>query len=150
MGLTIPSWATPGGHTLQFVGYQGPYTSIALSTGITVAAPATPIAVPTASGETVTAYFRPAAVALTHAAKAKVWNAVSATARGTGGAAVSCIVIHAKPGTAIDRALWVQRETGIAGFLNRAGCDTVTARLGDLAGITGASSLAIRVTTTAR
>jgi len=38
MSLTIPSWVTPGGHTLQFVGYQGPYTSIALSTGITVAA----------------------------------------------------------------------------------------------------------------
>ena len=36
MSLTIPSWVTPGGHTLQFVGYQSPYTSIALSTGITV------------------------------------------------------------------------------------------------------------------
>jgi hypothetical protein len=32
MSLMIPSWVTPGGHTLQFVGYQGPYTSIALST----------------------------------------------------------------------------------------------------------------------
>jgi hypothetical protein len=148
MSLTIPGWVTPGGHTLQFVGYQGPWTSIALSTGITVAAPAAAIAAAPASGSAAVS-FRPGAVALTRAAKARLWNAINALARASAGAAVSCTATHPQPGTAAGRALWAQRETGITGFLTRAGCDTVTARLGDLAGITGATSLAIRVTATA-
>jgi hypothetical protein len=148
MSLTIPGWVTPGGHTLQFVGYQGPYTSIALSTGITVAAPTAAIAAASASGSA-SVSFRPGAVALTNAAKAALWNAVNAPAQGSARAVVSCAVTRAKPGTATERALWAQRETGITGFLTRAGCDTVTTRLGDLAGITGATSPAIRVTATA-
>jgi hypothetical protein len=81
MSLMIPSWVTPGGHTLQFVGYQGPYTSIALSTGITVAAPrSSPGAAPSTSGAR-TGYFRPGAVVLTNAAKARLWNAVNAPRR---------------------------------------------------------------------
>ena len=149
MSLTIPSWVTPGGHTLQFVGYQGPYTSIALSTGITVTTPAAENTTASASGTT-TASFRPGAVALRSAAKARLWNAVNRPAPGNSGAVVSCVVTHTKPGTATERALWAQRKIGITGFLTRAGCDTVTARLGDLAGIEGATNLAIRVTSTAR
>jgi hypothetical protein len=149
MNLTIPSWVAPGGHTLQFVGYQGPYTSIALSTGITVAAPTAAIAVPSASGETATGYFRPGAVALTRAAKARLWNAVNNPALRTARAAMSCTATHAQPGSPTERALWAQRDAGVTGFLARAGCDTVTARLGDLAGVTGATSMAIRVTATA-
>ena len=149
MSLTIPSWVTPGAHTLQFVGYQGPYTSIALSTGITVAAAtSSPGAAPSTSGAR-TGYFRPGAVVLTNAAKARLWNAVNAPAQGRAGSAVSCTSLHAKPGTPADRALWAQRDAGVTGFLTRAGCDTVIARLGDLAGITGAAGMAIRITATA-
>ena len=149
MSLTIPSWVTPGSHTLQFVGYQGPYTSIALSTGINVSAPAsTSDTVPTASGER-TAYYRPGAIALTYAAKAGLWNAVNASVQGRSGAKMSCTATYAEPVTAAERTLWARREAGIAGFLTRAGCDTVTARLGNLAGSTGAASMAIRVTATA-
>lgn len=149
MSLTIPSWVTPGGHTLQFVGYQGPNTSIALSTGITVTAPAEANAAASASGAT-TASFRPGTVALMSPAKARLWNAVNRLAPGNAGAVVSCVVTHAKPGTAAERALWAQRKIGITRFLTRAGCDTVTARLGDLAGNAGETNLAIRVTSTAR
>ena len=148
MSLTIPSWVTPGAHTLQFVGYQGPYTSIALSTGITVAAPAAAAAaVPPVSG-VATGFFRPGAIALTSAAKARLWNAVNAPAPGKSEMAVACSATHVKPATASERALWAQRDAGIAGFLTRAGCDTVTARLGDLAGIAGAARMAVRITAT--
>ena len=146
MSLTIPSWVTPGGHTLQFVGYQGPYTSITLSTGISVAAPAL-ISRPTASGEH-TGYFLGRAVALSRAAKVGLWNAVNVPAQGRADALVSCTATYAEPVTAPERALWVQREAGITGFLTRAGCDTVIARLGDLTGVTGSANLAIRVTAT--
>jgi hypothetical protein len=71
---------------------------------------------------------------LTNAAKARLWNAVNAPAQGSAGSAVSRTSVHAKSGTPADRALWAQRDAGIAGFLTRAGCDTVIARLGDLAG----------------
>jgi hypothetical protein len=131
MSLMIPSWVTPGGHTLQFVGYQGPYTSIALSTGITVAAPrSSPGAAPSTSGAR-TGYFRPGAVVLTNAAKARLWNAVNAPRRAA--PARPCRAPRCTR-TPADRALWAQRDAGIAGFLTRAGCDTVIARLGDLAG----------------
>ena len=146
MSLTIPSWVTPGGHTLQFVGYQGPYTSLALSTGITVTAVT---ALPSASGAT-TVYYRPGAVALRNTAKVRLWNAINTSAPGSAGAGVLCVAIQAKPRTASGRALWAQRKLGVTGFLTRAGCDTVTARLGDLAGIAGASNLAIRVTATGK
>jgi hypothetical protein len=150
MSLTIPTWVTPGAHTLQFAGYQGPYTSIALSTGITIAAPAAAvIAVLSASEETAIGYFRPGAVALTRAAKARLWNAVNNPAVRTARAVVSCTATHAQPRSPTERALWAQRDAGVTGFLARAGCDTVTARLGDLAGVTGATSMAIRVTATA-
>ena len=150
MSLTIPTWVTPGAHTLQFAGYQGPYTSIALSTGITIAAPAAAvIAVLSAFEETAIGYFRPGAVALTRAAKARLWNAVNNPAVRTARAVVSCTATHAQPRSPTERALWAQRDAGVTGFLARAGCDTVTARLGDLAGVTGATSMAIRVTATA-
>lgn len=150
MSLTIPTWVTPGAHTLQFAGYQGPYTSIALSTGITIAAPAAAvIAVLSASEETAIGYFRPGAVALTRAAKARLWNAVNNPAVRTARAVVSCTATHAQPRSPTERALWAQRDAGVTGFLARAGCDTVTARLGDLAGVAGATSMAIRVTATA-
>ena len=145
MSLTIPSWVTSGGYTLQFVGYQGPYTSIALSTGITITAPAAAIAAASPSGAT-TVSFRPGAIALRPAAKVMLWNAVNIPVQAGAGAGVSCVVTHARPGTAAKRALWVQRKTGITRLLTRAGCDTVTARL---AGIKGATNLIVRVTATA-
>ena len=148
MSLTIPIWVTPGAHTLQFVGYQGSYTSLALSTGITVTATAV-TALPSVSGAT-TVYYRPGAVALRNAAKVRLWNAINSPAPGSAGAGVLCVAIQAKPRTASGRALWAQRKPGVTGFLTRAGCKSVTARLGDLAGIPGASNLAIRVTATGK
>ncbi len=141
MSLTIPSWVTPGGHTLQFVGYQGPYTSLALSTGITVTAVT---ALPSASGAT-TVYYRPGAVALRNVAKARVSEAVAVPARANAGVVVSCVVTHGKPRTRAERVKWALRKSGVTGFLTRTGCDTVT-----FAGIAGVSNLAIRVTATGK
>jgi hypothetical protein len=150
MSLTIPSWVTPGGHTLQFVGYQGPYTSIALSTGITVSAPAVQkpalqaaSALP-ASGE-FTARFRRGSADLASTAKAGLWNAVNMPVKGRIGATVTCTATHLKPATARAGAVWARRESAVAELLSRAGCDIVTIGQGALSVSSGQPGLAIRV-----
>jgi hypothetical protein len=145
MSLTIPSWVTPGGHTLQFVGYQGPYTSIALSTGITVAAPvAQVISARPASGE-FTARFRRGSADLAPTARAGIRSAVNAAAKARAGATVTCTAIHLEPATASAGLLWVRREAAVNVFLSNAGCDTVTIEQGTLEGVSGQPGLAIRI-----
>jgi hypothetical protein len=145
MSLTIPGWVTPGAHTLQFVGYQGPYTSIALSTGITVAAPAAQVvsALP-ASGE-FTARFRRGSADLAPSARAGIRSAVSAAAKARAGATVTCTATHLEPANAQAGTLWVRREAAVNVFLTYAGCDTVTLGKGAVVVASGQPGLAIRV-----
>ena len=150
MSLTIPSWVTPGGHTLQFVGYQGPYTSIALSTGITVAAPAAqkPAAQPASAQSAArefTARFRRGSADLAPTARAGIRSAVTAAAKARAGANVTCTATHLEPATAPAGTLWVRREAAVNVFLSNVGCDTVTIEQGTLAGVSGQPGLAIRI-----
>jgi hypothetical protein len=145
MSLIVPSWVTPGGHTLQFVGYQGPYTSIALSTGITVAAPvAQVISAQPASGE-FTAHFRRGSADLAPAARAGIRSAVTAAAKARAGATVTCTATHLEPATDSAGRLWVRREAAVNVFLTDAGCDTVTLGKGAVVVASGQPGLAIRV-----
>ena len=154
MSLTIPSWVTPGGHTLQFVGYQGPYTSIVLSTGITVA-PSAPqqSAAQSASARPVAgefnARFLRGSAGLSPAAKAGMRGVVDGLAKGTAGATVACTATHLAPGTAQARALWARREAAVRALLTRAGCDTIAIDEGALSVVSGQPGLALRVTATA-
>jgi hypothetical protein len=145
MSLIVPSWVTPGGHTLQFVGYQGPYTSIALSTGITVAAPAAQVvSAQPASGE-FTAHFRRGSADLAPAARAGIRSAVSAAAKARAGATVTCTATHLEPASAQAGTLWVRREAAVNVFLSYAGCDTVALAEGAVVVASGQPGLAIRV-----
>ncbi|MFZ4486967.1 MAG: pentapeptide repeat-containing protein [Candidatus Nanopelagicales bacterium] len=145
MSLTIPSWVTPGGHTLQFVGYQGPYTSIALSTGITVAAPVAQVISGQPAAREFTARFRRSSADLAPTARAGIRSVVSAAAKARAGATVACTAIHLEPVTAQARTLWVSREAAVNVFLSNAGCDTVTIGQGTVAVASGQPGLAIRI-----
>ena len=154
MSLTIPSWATPGGHTLQFVGYQGPYTSIVLSTGIAVAASAPQqsaaqsASVQAGAGE-FTARFRRGSADLSPAAKTGMRGVVDDLATGTAGATVACTATHLAPGTAQARGLWGRREAAVRALLTGAGCDTIAIDEGTISVVSGQPGLAIRVAATA-
>jgi uncharacterized protein YjbI with pentapeptide repeats len=145
MSLTIPSWVTPGGHTLQFVGYQGPYTSIALSTGITVAAPVAQVISGQPAAREFTARFRRGSADLAPTARAGIRSVVSAAAKARAGATVACTATHLEPVTAQAGTLWVSREAAVNVFLSNAGCDTVTIGQGTVAVASGQPGLAIRI-----
>ena len=149
MTVRVPAWVQSGSHTLQFVGYQGESTALALSTGIEVSPRAsTPSdsAQGAASSRAVVS-FLPGSSTLGRSAKATVWTSVNRVRSGSAIKPVACTVTHRPPAGSQAVTLWQQRLTGITGFLTRAGCDTVTTVAGNLTGVTGPLEHTIRVTT---
>ncbi len=149
MTVRVPAWVQSGSHTLQFVGYQGESTALALSTGIEVSSRASTPTDSTqgAASSRAVVSFLPGERTLARSAKATVWTSVNRIRSGSATKPVACTVTYRSPAGSQAVTLWQQRLTGITGFLTRAGCDTVTTVTGNLNGVTGVTEQTIRVTT---
>jgi uncharacterized delta-60 repeat protein len=150
MTVRVPAWVQPGSHTLQFVGYQGESTALALSTGIEVSSrastPADTAQGPASSRAVVS--FLPGASTLGRSAKATAWTSVNRVRSGSAAASVACTVTYRPPAGSQAVMLWQQRLAGINAFLTRAGCGTIIIATASLTGVTGPVGQTVRVTAT--
>jgi len=148
MTVRVPAWVQPGSHTLQFVGYQGESTALALSTGIEVSSrastPADTAQGPASSRAVVS--FLPGASTLGRSAKATAWTSVNRVRSGSAAASVACTVTYRPRAGSQAVMLWQQRLAGINAFLTRAGCGTIIIATASLTGVTGPLGQTVRVT----